>query len=92
MVTNSDGRCDGPLLQEAELAAGQYELLFHVGDYLRAGGVQLSEPPFLDLVPLRFGIADPGQHYHVPLLISPYATRPTAAAEVKVTYAGQAKR
>jgi 5-hydroxyisourate hydrolase len=73
VVTNSDGRCDGPLLQEAELTAGQYELLFHVGDYLRAGGVQLSEPPFLDLVPLRFGIADPGQHYHVPLLISPYA-------------------
>ena len=73
VVTNSDGRCDGPLLQEAELSAGQYELLFHVGDYLRAGGVQLSEPPFLDLVPLRFGIADPGQHYHVPLLISPYA-------------------
>ena len=47
--------------------------MFHVGDYLRAGGVQLPEPPFLDLVPLRFGIADAGQHYHVPLLVSPYA-------------------
>ena len=73
VVTNSDGRCDAPLLQEAELTAGQYELVFHVGDYLRAGGVQLPDPPFLDLVPLRFGIADAGQHYHVPLLVSPYA-------------------
>jgi 5-hydroxyisourate hydrolase len=73
VATNSDGRCDGPLLHGAELSAGQYELLFHVGDYLRAGGAQLPNPPFLDLVPLRFGIADPGQHYHVPLLVAPYA-------------------
>jgi 5-hydroxyisourate hydrolase len=71
--TNSDGRCDAPLLQGAELTSGQYELLFHVGDYLHAGGVKLSDPPFLDLVPLRFGIADATQHYHVPLLVSPYA-------------------
>ena len=73
VVTNSDGRCDAPLLQGPELTSGTYELLFHVGDYLRAGAVQLPDPPFLDLVPLRFGIADPGQHYHVPLLVSPYA-------------------
>lgn len=73
VVTNSDGRCDAPLLQGPELASGTYELLFHVGDYLRAGGVQLPDPPFLDLVPLRFGIAEPGQHYHVPLLVSPFA-------------------
>jgi 5-hydroxyisourate hydrolase len=73
VVTNSDGRCDAPLLQGPDLVAGQYELLFHVGDYLRAGGAALQDPPFLDLVPLRFGIADPTQHYHVPLLVSPYA-------------------
>jgi 5-hydroxyisourate hydrolase len=73
VVTNSDGRCDAPLLQGLELASGTYQLLFHVGDYLRAGGVQLPDPPFLDLVPLRFGIAEPGQHYHVPLLVSPFA-------------------
>jgi 5-hydroxyisourate hydrolase len=73
VTTNSDGRCDAPLLKGSDLAAGQYELLFHVGDYFRAGGVLLSDPPFLDLVPLRFGIADAGQHYHVPLLVSPFA-------------------
>jgi 5-hydroxyisourate hydrolase len=72
-TTNSDGRCDAPLLQGRDLAPGQYELVFHVGDYLRAGGLRLPEPLFLDLVPLRFGIADAGQHYHVPLLVSPYA-------------------
>jgi 5-hydroxyisourate hydrolase len=73
VVTNSDGRCDAPLLQGPELVSGQYELLFHVGDYLRAGKAELPDPPFLDLVPLRFGIADATQHYHVPLLVSPYA-------------------
>ena len=52
--------------------AGRHELLFHVGDYLRTAAAELPEPPFLDLVPLRFGIADVGQHYHVPLLVSPY--------------------
>ena len=62
-----------PAAAGPDLTTGQYELVFHVGDYLRAGGVQLSDPPFLDLVPLRFGIADAGQHYHVPLLVSPYA-------------------
>ena len=60
VATNGDGRCDGPLLQGLDLVTGQYELVFHVGDYLRAGGLQLSDPPFLDLVPLRFGIADAG--------------------------------
>ena len=73
IATNGDGRCDSPLLQGLDLLTGQYELVFHVGDYLRAGGLHLSDPPFLDLVPLRFGIADAAQHYHVPLLVSPYA-------------------
>ena len=73
MVRTATAAATRPLLQGAELKAGQYELLFHVGDYLRAGGGALPDPPFLDLVPLRFGIADAGQHYHVPLLVSPYA-------------------
>ena len=71
--TNADGRCDAPLLQGAQLTAGVYELVFHVGDYLRAGGSSVPEPAFLDIVPLRFGIAATDQHYHVPLLISPFA-------------------
>ncbi|MCA1490782.1 hydroxyisourate hydrolase [Sinorhizobium alkalisoli] len=70
--TNSDGRIDGPLAEGAGFTAGTYELVFHAGDYLRTAGVALSEPAFLDLIPLRFGVADPESHYHVPLLLSPY--------------------
>lgn len=71
--TNSDGRCDRPLLEGEDLRPGVYEIVFHVGDYFRARGVTLAEPPFLEQVPVRFGIAEANQHYHVPLLISPYA-------------------
>jgi 5-hydroxyisourate hydrolase len=71
-VTNSDGRLDGPILEADALTADRYELRFHVADYFRALGVTLPEPPFLDIVPIRFGIADTAAHYHVPLLISPY--------------------
>jgi 5-hydroxyisourate hydrolase len=71
--TNADGRCDAPLLAASEMAAGVYELVFHVAEHFAAAGVTLSDPPFLDTVPLRFGIADPGRHYHVPLLISPWS-------------------
>ena len=70
--TNDDGRCDAPLLDGADCVAGSYELVFHVAAYFRAAGVDLPDPPFLDTVPVRFGISDPGRHYHVPLLISPY--------------------
>lgn len=71
--TNADGRVDGgPILIGESFVAGTYELLFRAGDYLRASGVKLPEPAFLDLVPIRFGIADTTAHYHVPLLISPY--------------------
>ena len=70
-VTNADGRTDGPLLEE--LAPGVYELSFAVGAYLRAAGHVLTEPPFLDVVPIRFGIAAAGEHHHVPLLVSPWA-------------------
>lgn len=72
VVTNADGRVDGPVLSGESLAAGTYEFRFRAGDYLRAHGVDLPDPPFLDVIPIRFGIADPQSHYHVPLLISPY--------------------
>ena len=70
--TNADGRCDEPLLEGPALAEGVYELLFYVGDYFRGNGVAMDEPAFLDHVPIRFGLRDPGKHYHVPLLVSPY--------------------
>ena len=71
--TNADGRVDGgPILTGESFRVGTYELLFHAGDYLRANGTPLPHPAFLDLVPIRFGIADIAAHYHVPLLISPY--------------------
>jgi 5-hydroxyisourate hydrolase len=72
VATNSDGRCDAPLLSGGEMRKGVYELQFSVRDYLRRRGVDLPKPAFLDVVPIRFGIADPDAHYHVPLLISPY--------------------
>ena len=72
-LTNSDGRCDAPLLEGEDFRSGVYQLHFHAGDYFRAQGVVSAEPAFLDVVVLRFGI-DAGQsHYHVPLLISPYS-------------------
>ncbi|MCB1560498.1 MAG: hydroxyisourate hydrolase [Xanthomonadales bacterium] len=72
-TTNRDGRCDAPLLDGDALKAGNYELDFAVGDYFAARGVKLPEPRFLDVVTLRFGIADPAAHYHVPLLVSPWS-------------------
>lgn len=69
--TNDDGRVDSPLLEEGEMAAGEYELIFHAGDYFRAKGEQLPNIPFLDQVPIRFGVADEDAHYHVPLLMAP---------------------
>ena len=71
-VTNRDGRCDAPLLADADFKIGRYELLFEAAAYFRRNGVSLPEPAFLDVVPVSFGIADDCAHYHVPLLISPY--------------------
>jgi 5-hydroxyisourate hydrolase len=72
-VTNEDGRCAGPILEGDAFTAGVYELTFHAGVYFDAIGLVLPEPKFLDRVPIRFGIAEPGQHYHVPLLLSPFS-------------------
>lgn len=71
--TNADGRPDEPLLGNDELLVGIYELVFAVGEYFAAQGRTSSAIPFLDRVPVRFGIADPTAHYHVPLLTSPWA-------------------
>lgn len=70
--TNADGRVDAPLVEGVGFMAGTYELVFHAGDYLRGTGADLPDPAFLDVIPLRFGIADPSSHYHVPLLLSAY--------------------
>ena len=72
-ITNADGRTTEPLLTGDKIETGTYELTFHAGDFFRAQGVALSDPPFLDQVVIRFGVADPGGHYHVPLLLSPYS-------------------
>jgi hydroxyisourate hydrolase len=71
--TNNDGRTDEPLLTGEHLKAGSYELRFAVGDYFARQTVQRSEPPFLNIVPVQFTIADASAHYHVPLLVSPWA-------------------
>jgi 5-hydroxyisourate hydrolase len=73
IVLNDDGRGDAPLLAGAEFQPGQYRLMFGVAAYFRARGTALSDPPFLDEVPLDFGMSTVGQHYHVPLLASPWA-------------------
>lgn len=72
-TSNADGRTDALLLDADSIEPGTYELVFHVADYFTGQGVSLPQPPFLDRVPLRFGIADSGQNYHVPLLMSPWS-------------------
>ena len=71
--TNADGRTDQPLLAAEEMRAGQYELVFYVGDYFAGKDSSGPRDPFLDRVPVRFGIADATASYHVPLLVSPWA-------------------
>ena len=71
--TNADGRTDEPLLDADEIAEGAYELVFYVGDYFAQKNSARVEIPFLDRVPVRFGIADAQAGYHVPLLVSPWA-------------------
>jgi len=71
-LTDDDGRCPAPLLDGEDFQPGEYELVFHAGDYFRSNGTVLPDPAFLDHVVIRFGLAA-DEHYHVPLLISPFA-------------------
>ena len=71
--TNADGRPERPLISGRPLPIGRYELRFHVGDHFKSRGIEAGDPPFLDIVPLRFSIAEPEGHYHVPLLCSPWS-------------------
>jgi 5-hydroxyisourate hydrolase len=73
LVTDSAGRCGTPLVQGETFARGQYELSFRVGDYFRSKGFALPDPTFIDVAVIRFGVAQPEQHYHVPLLVSPWS-------------------
>jgi 5-hydroxyisourate hydrolase len=72
-VTNADGRTDTPMLAGAALTVGRYELVFEAGAYLRASGQAVGDVLFLEDIPIRFGVPDAAAHYHVPLLISPFA-------------------
>ena len=71
-VTNSDGRCDSPMIEGGYFTPGEYELVFHAGDYFNEKGQEDGEHRFLDRVVIRFGISASDEHYHVPLLLSPF--------------------
>ena len=71
-VTNGDGRTDAPLLAGDRIEPGTYELRFHAGEYFRRIGVSKTDPPFLDVIVIRFGVSNADGDYHVPLLLSPY--------------------
>jgi hydroxyisourate hydrolase len=73
VLTNADGRTGAPLIRAGDARVGSFELVFHAGDYFRGHGAKTADPPFLDLIPLRFAVADPKAHYHVPLLVSPWS-------------------
>jgi 2-oxo-4-hydroxy-4-carboxy-5-ureidoimidazoline decarboxylase len=72
-VTNNDGRTDEPLIGGRPVPIGRYELMFRVGEYFAGRGVPMSDPPFLDQIPLRFSVSDPEGHLHVPLLVTPWS-------------------
>ena len=72
-VTNRDGRTDRALIDGRPIPIGRYELRFAVGDYFARRGVPLADPAFLDVVPVRFSVAEPEGHYHVPLLVTPWS-------------------
>jgi 2-oxo-4-hydroxy-4-carboxy-5-ureidoimidazoline decarboxylase len=72
-VTNTDGRTDRPLIGGRPVPIGRYELTFSVGDYFAARQVAMSDPPFLDRIPLRFSASEPEGHLHVPLLVTPWS-------------------
>jgi 5-hydroxyisourate hydrolase len=71
--TNEQGRCAPALLEGDALHAGRYQLTFHAAEYFRSRGAQLPTPPFIDAVVIVFGVANPEQNYHIPLLVSPWS-------------------
>lgn len=71
--SNPDGRTGSPLLEDDALPIGTYELVFHVANYFAHAGLAVTVPPFLDRIAIRFNVADPAAHYHVPLLVSPWS-------------------
>ena len=73
VTTGTDGRCAAPLLAGPAFKAGRYSITFHVAEYFRSRGVSLHEPAFIEEAVIRIGIAHPDQHYHVPLLVSPWS-------------------
>jgi 5-hydroxyisourate hydrolase len=73
IATNHDGRTDSPLLVDSDFKVGIYELIFVVGEYFLSQSIDTPMPPFLNRVPIQFGIANVEAHYHVPLLVSPWA-------------------
>ena len=72
-TTNADGRTDGPILPSEAFLIGPYELLFYAGDYLHKFRPPADGPRFLDQIPIRFGVSDRNQHYHVPLILTPFS-------------------
>jgi 5-hydroxyisourate hydrolase len=73
LVLNADGRADSALIETQDLMVGHYRLSFSAGDYFRVKVKDLQEPLFLDVVHLDFGVSNPKEHYHVPLLVSPWS-------------------
>jgi 5-hydroxyisourate hydrolase len=73
VTTNHDGRTDSPILNDEEFKSGKYQLVFHTAEYFKAHNVELDDTPFLDDVVIRFGLCKAREHYHVPLLVSPYS-------------------
>jgi 2-oxo-4-hydroxy-4-carboxy-5-ureidoimidazoline decarboxylase len=72
-ITNADGRTDQPLIAEQPIPIAQYELRFDVGPYFARQGTMVADPPFLGVIPIRFAVAEPEAHYHVPLLVTPWS-------------------
>jgi 2-oxo-4-hydroxy-4-carboxy-5-ureidoimidazoline decarboxylase len=72
-ITNAVGRTDPPLIAEQPIPIAEYELRFGVGDYFTRQGTPVADPPFLGIVPIRFAVAEPEAHYHVPLLVTPWS-------------------
>jgi 2-oxo-4-hydroxy-4-carboxy-5-ureidoimidazoline decarboxylase len=72
-ITNADGRTDQPLIGGRPVPIGRYELTFNVGKYFAERQVAMSDPPFLDQIPLRFSVSEPEGHLHVPLLVTPWS-------------------